>query len=223
MERIVKKNITTGILIVILIDVVIGYLLFKSRSFSHLAIWSIIESKKQSDFYWQPEEAPRYFHFEPDSERIPIFRNELSPLIKNEIDEFKIALKVARYVTDICSDNYQPVRALKWDSPEGMLAQVREGASANCFHRAILLSSYLSSLGIKSRLWTLENDNFNAVSHSVNEVYIPGLKKWVFMDVMFGFYVVEKGIPLSFLEFRERLLQRNVEKISFQKIGRAHV
>lgn len=89
-----------------------------------------------------------------------------------------------------------------------MLRQIEQGAAANCFHRAILFSVYLSSLGIKLRLWTLENDNFNNIAHSINEVYIRDFKKWVFIDVTFGFYVAENGIPLFLLEFRERLLMK---------------
>ena len=218
MGKVNKKKLIILILVVSIIDAAIGYFLFRSRAFSHLAIWNIIESNERDDFYWQPKDAPEYFYFEPPGEKISVFRNEIYPLIRGEGEEFRIALKVASHVMDISSENKQPYLALRWDSPEGMLRQVREGASANCFHRAILLSAYLSSLGIKSRLWTLENDNFNAVSHSVNEVYIPRLKKWVFMDVMFGFYASENEGPLSFLELRSSLLRRDADEISFKNI-----
>lgn len=207
MKRLVKKNIIIAIFILALINVTIGFLLLKSRSLSHLAIWRTMESEAKDDFYWQPEDAPGYFYFEPDSDRLTIFKNEISSLIESEKDEFKTVLKIAEYLTNITSDNIQQGVSLKWDSPEGMLRQIKEGAVANCFHRSILFSAYLSSLGIKSRLWALENEGFNATAHSINEVYIKTLKKWVFIDIMLGFYVTEKGGLLSLLELRERLLK----------------
>lgn len=220
MKKIVKRNIYIAVFIIILIDAVIGYSLFKNRSFSHLAIWKIIESNKYNAFYWQPEDTPDYFRFEPDTENLSIFRNEILPLVKGESDELKRAIKVAKYVRDIQAlrSTLQAPR-LRWDSPEEMLRQIRKGASANCFHRSILLSTYLSSLGIKSRLWALENDNFNAIAHTVNEVYIKDFKKWVFIDVMLNFYVTENGNPLSLLELRERLLNDKARNISFHSIG----
>ncbi len=269
MEKMVKRNIYTAVFIIILIDAVIGYSLFKSRAFSHLAIWDIIESGNPDDFYWQPDNAPGYFHFEPDNGRIDVFKNEIRPLIRNKNDDFGIMLEAAKYVMGNFPNNNQrgsaekcatsrhserspqgeaknldddkilqsavslpqndgngilqqpqKIKALKWDSPEGMLRQIREGANgAHCFHRSILFSTYLSSLGIKSRLWALENDNFNAIAHTVNEVYIKDFKKWVFIDVMLNFYVTENGNPLSLLELRERLLNDKVGNILVQRIG----
>jgi len=219
MKKTPKKNIFIVILIVILIDLTIGIFLFKSRYFSHLAIWNIVESVKEVDFYWQPEYAPSYFHFEPDSDDLSIFRDEISPLVKNKKDEFGITVDVARYVIDISSGSTGPALILKWDSPEGMLEQIKNGAGPNCFHQSILFSTFLSSLGIKSRLWTLENEKFNGIAHTVSEVYVDSLKKWVFVDVIFGFYVTDNGNLLSFIELRERLLDGYGKEISVHDIS----
>ena len=219
LEKLLRKKVILLILIIILIDLIIGCLFFKSRSFSHLAVWKIIESSKTEDFYWQPEDVPRYFRFEPNNDRLSIFRNEIFSLIGSDTDEFKIILKVARYVENISISRHKlhAIR-LRWDCPEGMLRQIKEGAGANCFHRAILFSAYLSGLGVKSRLWALENDNFGAIAHSVCEVYIKSLEKWVFIDVMLGFYAVGNKEPLSFLELREKLLSGGAEAILVHNI-----
>lgn len=220
MRKIVKRNIYAVVFIIILIDAVIGYALFKSRSFSHLAIWKVIESDKYNDFYWQSEDAPGYFRFEPATEKLSIFKDEILPLVNGESNELKRVIKAAKYVMDIFPDNNRMGRVLKWDSPEGMLRQIRGGAfGAHCFHRSILFSAYLSGLGLKSRLWALESKKFNPLAHSVNEVYVKSLKKWVFVDIMFGFYAVERGNPLSFLELRERLLDDRAGNILVQRIG----
>lgn len=220
MGRINKKNLFVCAMLVLIVDTFIAYFLIKNRLFSHLAIWDIVESSKKEDFYWQPENAPGYFHFELNNARIAVFKNEISPLIKDKNDDFKIMLETAKYVTGIFANNNQKGKALRWASPEEMLRQVRAGAiGAHCFHRTILFSSYLTSLGLKSRLWALENEKLNSIAHTVNEVYIKGLKKWVFVDIMFGFYVSEHENPLSVLELRERLLNNRAGDILVHRIA----
>ena len=183
-----------------------GCLLFRSRLFSHLAIWDIIESDKKEDFYWEPSSAPEYFNFEQNIDGAEVFKKDVLPLVRDEKDEFKIMLKVAQFVRDMSSNNDKPYSRLRWDSPEMILKQVKEGAAPNCFHRAILFSGYLSSIGIESRLWALENEEFNGIAHTVAEVYVEDIKSWVFFDTMFGFYAMDTGRPLPFLELREKLL-----------------
>ena len=87
-----KKNIIITILI---IDVVMGCLLFRSRLFSHLAIWDIIESDKKEDFYWEPSSAPEYFNFEQNIDGAEVFKKDVLPLVRDEKDEFKIMLEIA--------------------------------------------------------------------------------------------------------------------------------
>jgi len=186
---------------------IVGYFLFKKRSFSHLAIWNILETGNKEDFSWQPEKAPAYFRFQPVNDKTAFFRKEIYYFIKNEKDDFRRAIKAANYISNICSIDKKNSLYLRWDSPEGMLKQIRGGGNDHCFHRAIIFSTILSSLGIKSRLWTLENDNFNATPHTIIEFYAAELKKWVFIDILKEFYALDNGSPLSFLEFRERVLK----------------
>ncbi len=214
MKKIVKRNIYIAVFIIILTDMVIGYLLFKNRAFSHLAIWKIIESDRQEDFYWQPKDTPHYFHFESDSERLSIFRNEIFPIIKNKNDEFAIALEIAKYLITMRSTDCINSMLVKWDSPEKMLKQIKNGASANCLSYSVLFSTYLASLGMKSRLWALENERLNGTPHTVNEIYIKNVNKWVFIDIAQNFFVTDKERDLlSFLEFREKLLNGHADDI----------
>ena len=218
-KSLIKRVFVISIFILFLYNIGIGYLLIKSRLFSHLAIWKIIETNKQEDLYWSPENSPKYFSFEAEPGKLLTFKNEIEPYIKNENDEFKIILETAKYIIKISSNNSQSIRSVKWDSPEGILKQVKKGANANCFHRAILFSTCLASLGIKSRVWAVENEKFNDIPHSVNEVYLKSMRKWVFIDTMFGFYVTENNVALSLLELRERLLNGNSTMISVHNLG----
>ena len=212
-----KKNIIITILI---IDTVIGCLLFRNRLFSHLAIWDIIESDKKEDFYWEPAHAPEYFNFEKNGDGLKVFKKDVLPLFEDEKDEFKIILKVAQFVKGTPQNKAKSCLRIKWDSPEMILKQVKEGAAPNCFYSAILFSEYLSSMGIKSRLWALENEKFEGIAHTVAEVYVEDIKSWVFFDTVFGFYAMDMdtGRPLSFLELRDRLLSGNTKTMIINNV-----
>jgi hypothetical protein len=206
-----KKNIIISVLI---LDAAIGCLLFRSRLFSHLAAWSIVESDKKEDFYWDPGHAPEYFNFEQNEGNPGVFKKDISIAIGYEKDGFETILKTAQFVMNISSKSIKPYRRMKWDSPEKILKQVESGASPNCFYRAILFSEYLSGMGIKSRLWALENEKFDGIAHTVAEVYAEEFGRWVFFDTVFGFYAVDNDRPLSFLELRERLLSGKDVKVA---------
>lgn len=194
----IKKNIITSlILIIVLIDAAIGFLLVKNRLFSHLAAWEIKESSNISDFYKKPKNAP---------------------LVGTENNKFNKVIEIARSAMDLHFTNPKSKLRLKWDSPEGMIKQIKNGAQGHCFHGSILFSAYLSGAGIESRLWALENKRFDATPHTINEVYVRELGKWVFMDITHGFYITENGNPLSFLEFRERLLNGKAGSILVNSI-----
>ncbi|MBL7130470.1 MAG: hypothetical protein ISS45_03570 [Candidatus Omnitrophica bacterium] len=226
MKRISKKRLIICILTVILVDVVIGCLLLTNPSFSRLAMWNIIESDKQDDFYWKPEDDPEYFHFEPNSDKLSIFRNEIFSLVNDESNELERAVKIARYVGNIATPPTAQLRGrhtprLQWDSPQGLLKQMRAGRSGgHCFHYSILYSTYLSSIGMRSRLWALEGDDgLGRDSHSITEVYIGSLKKWILIDVTLGIYFTKENYPLSVLELRDELLEEEAEKILVHSVS----
>ena len=50
MKKRIKRIVIAAALVVFLSDLAIGLLLFKSRAFSHLAIWNIVESGSKESF-----------------------------------------------------------------------------------------------------------------------------------------------------------------------------
>ena len=212
-----------AVFVLLCIDCIIGLFLFKSRFFSHLAIWHIIESDKKADFSWHPDSAPAYVRFEKNDASLSAFREEIRGLIAQDNDELGRVTAIAHYVMAIKSQGSVQGKALRWDSPKGMLAQVRGGARPHCFHRAILFSTFLTSVHIPSRLWALENKAFDDTAHTVVEAYLPGLRKWVCVDTSYGLYVSDGDLPLSFLELREKLLQGKADTLVCHSVspGRA--
>lgn len=92
-----------------------------------------------------------------------------------------------------------------------MIAQCkREDRGLNCRGLATVLNECYLAMGFKSRFVTcLPKDSLHIDNdcHVINLVYLPSLKKWVWMDPTFDAYVMnEKGQLLSIPEVRERLV-----------------
>jgi len=72
-------------------------------------------------------------------------------------------------------------------------------------------SQVLNGLSIAGALavreWGISVDGFGGEGHAFNEIFDPGLGKWVLIDAYLSFYAVDAGDgqPLSALEFRDRL------------------
>lgn len=216
MGRIVRKGPFILILAIVLIDLAVGCFLLRDRSFVRLAMWNIIESDNRGDFYWRVEEPPAFFYFEPNTNKLDAFREEISPIVGNNTDELSRALKIAEYVMNIAPAREALSGRLKWDSPTGMLSQIRGGKTgAHCFHHSILYSTYLASVGIKSRLWALEGDDGpGGKSHTVAEVYLKDPDKWAMIDISHRLYFMKDDILLSVFELRDELLRNNSSTVS---------
>ncbi len=208
MLRVSRKII---VVIILAINLLIGYFIFTNKAFPRLVLWNIIESGKKEDFYWKPEAAPKYFYFEKDAQALNVFRNDIKAIALEQNKDFDKIIEIGRFVDNICKEPSRGSKPIKWGSPEQILAQVKSGVTgAHCFYRSILFSTYLSSAGIESRLWAFENKRFDGISHSVTEVYVKDFNKWVMVDITQGFYVKgNDGIPLSVLEFRDKLLRND--------------
>lgn len=80
----------------------------------------------------------------------------------------------------------------------------------NCRGLAITLNECLLCMGYKSRYVTcLPKDSLKIDQdcHVINSVYIPSLKKWIWLDPTFDTYVKdENGQYLSILEVREKII-----------------
>jgi hypothetical protein len=215
-----KRVLWLALLAIVLLDAGVAWGLWKSRTFSHLAVWEIRESGSTEEFSRPPPrrggagQPPG-----PLDDTLSLFRREIEPRIASETDEWRRVLAVAAHVVEIGAPAAPDPRPMRWDAPAGLLRQIREERrAADCSPRAVLFATYLAGIGINARLWAMENDRFRGVAHTASEVYLTGPGKWVFCDVMFGVCVLEDGVPLSLLEFRDRLLHGNGNRLTFLRI-----
>lgn len=216
-----NKKIPVILLFFFSVNAVIGFLLIKSRSFSHLALWNITQSNREDDFYWPAEKAPAGFRFQTEGKQSAVFRDPVFSSTDNEKEEFSKVLKIARYLFEMTAHSDGRRQPVRWGSPVEIWGQVQRGATANCFYRSILFSTFLAGHGIKSRLWALENSMFNGISHTITEVYLQKMRKWIFVDTALDFYATDiDNRPLSLLELRKKILSGNQEKIVWRSLSK---
>jgi hypothetical protein len=84
----------------------------------------------------------------------------------------------------------------------------KEGRGLNCRGLATVLNECYLAMGFKSRFITcMPKDTIFQDCHVINSVYIPGDKKWIWIDPTNNAYVMnEQGELLSIEEVRERLI-----------------
>lgn len=109
----------------------------------------------------------------------------------------------------------QPVRTLF----KYAISPVFDQGLGYCADYAQVLMGMTHSLGIPNRSWAISFKGYSGDGHAFNEIYDFKLKKWVFVDSFYSFYVVDDvGTPLSVLELREALLQDYRKSIRVIKI-----
>lgn len=85
----------------------------------------------------------------------------------------------------------------------------KEKRGVNCRMMATILNECYLAMGYKSRFVTcMPKSETDQDCHVINIVYVPSLRKWVWMDPTFNAYVTdEKGTLLSIAEVRTRLIR----------------
>ena len=87
-----------------------------------------------------------------------------------------------------------------------ILKEAEKGKKFRCVEYSIVASQCLASLGFIVRglgLMTKEINNIQSGGgHVVNEVYLPDLKKWVFIDPQYDVITISNGIPLNAVELQ---------------------
>ncbi|HQO37611.1 MAG TPA: hypothetical protein PK107_02215 [Candidatus Omnitrophota bacterium] len=209
-----RKIVVSMALVLAMLDITVLFALARSRYFSHLAFCTIRESSFLEDFQWDPAHAPEFFRFEP-LEAVRDFRQELpADIIRMRNTDDQI-LAIARYADTLYAQAHQTT-PLVWGPPAKLLAQAKQGAEGlHCFHRSIILSSFLASAGIPSRLWAFEGACFDGNAHTVTEAYSYGSDTWILIDSMLGCYARAGDTLLSCLEARRRILTGDMNGVSF--------
>lgn len=122
----------------------------------------------------------------------------------------------------VCKNDLERVfKVMKWTSSQWnhsgnntpskndaitILKEAKEGSRFRCVEYAIVLSSALNSIGIKSRVLALktkmvETTEYGA-GHVLTEVYLREYEKWIMADPQFNLVPFYENTPLNAVEFQ---------------------
>lgn len=219
-----KRSLYALLFTIALIDGVILYTLATDAAIPRLAIWPIKESNEQSDFYWSPDNHPEGFYFEQPTHKLDSLRQEMDKVIDPGDDQLSKILNIADHVYKIALASSDDGGKLRWDSAEAVVRQINEGrGGAHCFHFSIMFSAYLSSVGVKNRLWSLEGSNtfLSYQRHSIVEVFLEDKQKWILVDAFWGAYFTPPNddVPYSVFELRDDMLNVNQDKAVIRRLS----
>ncbi|PIQ82697.1 MAG: hypothetical protein COV76_02135, partial [Candidatus Omnitrophica bacterium CG11_big_fil_rev_8_21_14_0_20_64_10] len=141
-----------------------------SRFDSHgirTALFEVIETGDRRAFAWPPEQRPHWYRIDPGEAYRPLQAQAQALLPEGEI-RWEAVERLGAFVGDLWTEAGEPVEA---DSLIAIRSEIESGKSANCAHLSWLLSGYLSSLGVFSRVVGFDAaDGIGGNGHAVVEV-----------------------------------------------------
>jgi hypothetical protein len=79
-----------------------------------------------------------------------------------------------------------------------------------------MFAAYARSVGLETRIWALEGKRFDGKAHTIPEVYLPELDRWVMLDVTLNAFARSPtGVPLGILDLRDRVLAGAADSLQF--------
>ena len=92
-----------------------------------------------------------------------------------------------------------------------ILKEAKEGKQFRCVEYGVVLSSALSSIGIKSRVIALKTQDVESVKygagHVLAEAYLSDISKWVMADGQFNIIPSLNNVPLNCVEFQNSIIK----------------
>ncbi len=214
-----KRKILKTLLIIIVIF--IGFTFYMSPSFGGLIYGGKEEHDKNVEkleftndrnFNYQIEY--KTYSDEPDLIKLKT-DFKLDTIVKNAKSDFEKVLLIQSWVNSRWKHDGN-------NSPEKndayyILEQAEKGERFRCTEYSLVASESLKSLGFKVRsvgLMTKDIDEVNSGGgHAVNEVFIPDLKKWIFIDPQYDIMVTENGLPLNAVELQKAIANKELIEI----------
>lgn len=180
-----------------------------ARSFLPMRVVDSVEV-----FDWTPDNAPDWY--ETDAATLPqsvMLRDAMTPYDNpgnNTFDRQLAVMNGIRKGTPV-QDSIAPISSDPLHTWDAMQA----GVPAQCTDFAGLMISSLTALEIsEARLWHFSSGTaWNSSGHSVAEVWVPELSRWVMLDPMNNAYVMVDGVPGGVTEIREILLGGERERL----------
>ena len=171
-----------------------------------------------------------HFYFDKDYQSLPYFlklkeQYPIDSCIKNAKNDAGRVLNILHWVHTRWKHNGN--QAPQKNDAISILEEAKTGKGFPCFAYAEVMRAALNSIGLPTRRLALKTKNVEteqyASGHVVNEVYLPDIGKWVFVDPQEDIMPFLKNQPLNAVEFQQAITkdQENVELMSLSLINKS--
>lgn len=178
---------------------------------------SILSSLKAkyalSTLSWEKDRSGVEFEQTFDNEHVPqliLMRQEFE--IDSVVAGAKNDYERLRRLTSWVSRQWKHSSNQSASNPDPLtiLREARQGGRFICLNYAIVLAAAASAYGMPSRvLGMLPSDiETRSEAHSVAEVWIPQLEKWVLADAQWGAIAELNGTPLNAVELQRAIVEQ---------------
>lgn len=172
----------------------------------------IAEKGTPGDFLWTPSGPPSDFRLETHPAP-PELVDVAYYVPEQDVSGFTKTIDIARHLLQTKGDGL----SIRADTATAYNLITKTG-TGYCGDYTQVFVALAHINGIDVREWGFALDDYGG-GHAFNEIYDEALGKWVFVDIFSGFYVVDRltGVPLSVLELRDALLNRDLENVSISR------
>ena len=169
----------------------------------------IAEIGQPGDFIWRPSDPPEGFLLEEVP--APLEFQQIAQQAFHErsvLSNWDKALAIGRHLAEGPGIGGGGIQSNTLDTYRTILTEKR----GYCADYTQVFNGIALAAGVPVREWGMSFDGFSGYGHAFNEIYDDRLDKWIFIDSFYSFYVKDShtGIPLSGLEFRERLRSSDI-------------
>jgi hypothetical protein len=176
---------------------------------------------------FRARELPGFIHQREDSLPLQDLRKRIAPLIRPPMSELDKVVVVRKWVRDQQSDkpgDWQPPYVDDTENPQRLLEEQRQGFHGACRRFSYILSGALLSIGLDARIVHAATDfrRFGR-NHTLVEVWIDALHKWVLVDPTFDTLIFVDGSPASSVEIYLAAKHMELHRISFRRDGSRHL
>ena len=200
------RPVPIGSLFLIVSLSISAYLLRSPFEVTRLRNSFIADVGEPEDFHWPPEGPPRGYANETRAAPSEFRRIADAERFDHADDsELSRAIAIARHLSGGDITSGEPIQSSTLLAYEAITQEnVGYCADYTQVFNALALASNMAV-----REWGMSFDGFSGDGHAFSEIYDSHLRKWVFIDPFYSFYIVDPvtEVPLSVLEFRERLAE----------------
>ena len=155
----------------------------------------------------------------PAAPKMRAFRTEVASVIKPNMSDLETAIAIRNWCRSQQTGDWGTID-ISSEDPKLLLDRQRRGISGACRRFAYVFAGALLAAGLDCRVVMVSPTVYKSNSgHTIVEVWISELSKWVVMDSMYNAMLLVDGEPASLLEVHEVLTGGDPGRMKFARNG----